>query len=73
MPERAAEALLLVVGLHLALGIVFAIAFHLRGIARIDPAAAHATWGFRLLVTPGIAALWPLLARTWWRARGPRR
>ena len=43
-------------------GAVFAVAFVTRGIHRVDPVAEHAPVGFRLIVLPGVAALWPLLA-----------
>jgi hypothetical protein len=57
-----------VVGLvegYLALGAVYALAFAWRGIERVDPHAHGASLGFRLLVTPGVVALWPLLAWRW--------
>ena len=50
-------------------GVVFAVFFLARGIGRIDPSAAAASLGFRILVTPGIVALWPILARAWLRGR----
>ncbi len=56
-----------VLGAYLLLGVVFAVAFHLRGLRRLDPEASPTTWGFRVLVTPGVVALWPLLARAWVR------
>lgn len=50
-----------------AIGLLFAVAFHARGLRKMD-AGAHATsFAFRLLITPGIAAFWPLLALRWWR------
>ena len=51
--------------LYAAIGVVFAAAFVWKGAARIDPAAAGGTWGFRVLIFPGAAALWPLLAGRW--------
>jgi len=51
-------------------GAVFAAAFVTVGIHRVDPAAEHAPIGFRLIVVPGVAALWPLLLVRW--IRGPR-
>jgi len=51
-----------------AVGVVFGTAFILRGAARVDPAAKGAGWGFRLLILPGVAALWPLLLRRWLKA-----
>ena len=48
-------------------GAVFAAAFLTLGIHRVVPVAAHASIGFRLLVLPGAAALWPLLLVRWIR------
>lgn len=54
--------------LYLLAGGAFALPFAWRGAAAVDPVARHATLGFRLLVMPGAALLWPLLAVRWWRA-----
>ena len=53
---------------YLLLGLAFAIPFAIKGAAAIDPVARHATWGFRLFVIPGAAALWPLLLLRWIRS-----
>jgi hypothetical protein len=58
---------------YAASGVLFAIAFVAFGIGRVDAAAEHAPIGFRLLVIPGVAALWPLLLRRWLRAAGEGR
>jgi hypothetical protein len=59
-------------GIYLLCGLAFAIAFVFAGAGRIDPHAKLGSWGFRLLILPGTAALWPLLARRWWKgARQP--
>ncbi len=58
---------LLILASYLALGILFAIPFITIGIAHIDPAARHAPLSFRLLILPGVAALWPLLLLRWIR------
>lgn len=72
MPQPMAETLVALLLGYAALGLLFAVPFALRGAARIDPDATHGTWGFRLLILPGAAALWPLLALRWMRARsGP--
>ena len=60
-----AAASLILVGAYLACGLLFAIPFALVGVRRIDPHAAHGSWGFRLLVIPGTMAFWPLLFRRW--------
>ena len=48
-------------------GAVFAVAFVLFGVQRVDPVAEHSPIGFRLIVIPGVAALWPLLLGRWLR------
>jgi uncharacterized membrane protein YhaH (DUF805 family) len=52
-----------------ALGLLFAVAFHLRGLTALDLGSQGAGIGFRLLITPGVVALWPLLALRWRRTR----
>ena len=64
-------ALALLLG-YLAAGIVFAAAFVPFGIRRVDAGAAGSGIAFRLLIVPGTALLWPVLARRWLRARRTR-
>ena len=59
--------MLRVLGLYLSSGLVFAIPFVLVGVGRVDPHAAHGSWGFRVLIIPGTMFFWPLLARRWLR------
>jgi hypothetical protein len=54
-----------------AIGLVFAVAFVLAGVGRIDPDAKHGSWGFRVLVLPGAAALWPLMLSRWVKGSPP--
>ena len=65
MPAELATWLVNLFLAYVALGIVFALAFVWKGAGRIDPVAREGTWGFRLLILPGSAALWPLLLRRW--------
>ncbi len=51
-----------------AVGMLFAAAFAMFGVQRVDAAARGSGPGFRLMVMPGAAALWPLLAVKWARA-----
>ena len=55
-----------IVAAYLGIGVVFAIGFVIRGAGRIDPDARDGTWGFRVLIFPGVSALWPWLAYRWW-------
>lgn len=62
-----AQALVAVFLGYAGVGLVFGVAFALFGARRLDPAAAEGTWGFRALLVPGAAALWPLLLARWVR------
>jgi hypothetical protein len=64
------QTLLALVAMYLILGSLFAIGFVARGAGRIDPAARGGSLGFRLIIAPGGAALWPILAWKW--AAAPR-
>ena len=59
--EAIASWIVLAVKGYLATGSVFAVFFALILAGRIDPAARDASWGFRLLILPSAALLWPLL------------
>ncbi len=54
--------------LYLACGLGFGAAFVTCGVARVDAAAHGASLGFRLIILPGVVALWPVLALQWVRA-----
>lgn len=69
MPVWLCNSILLLLGAHASLGAVFACWFLFRGISRLDPTAAHAPLGFRLIIAPGVVALWPVLLL---RLRGVR-
>ena len=70
MPEAAASLLVTLLGAYLALGLLVAVPFVVRGVGHVDPAAREGTWGFRLAILPAATALWPLvLAR--WQQGGP--
>jgi hypothetical protein len=61
----AAHIILWSLAAYALAGLLFAIPFLARGLSRIDPAAHGAHWAFRLLITPGVIALWPILALRW--------
>ena len=65
MATLIARWMLGAVGTYLALGLLFSVPFLAAGLGRIDPSARGAPWGFRLIVLPGVVALWPLLLRRW--------
>jgi len=58
-------------GLYFAIGFVFALAFVTFGAQKIDPAAQGMPLRARLLILPGVMALWPLMAFKWLRQTEP--
>lgn len=54
-------------GLYALVGLLFAPLFVFVRASRIDPDAKAGSLPFRLLILPGAAALWPLLAIDWLR------
>lgn len=53
------------VAVYAAAGAVFALAFLVLGLTRIDNGAKGAGLAFRLLILPGLIALWPLMLIRW--------
>ncbi|MFK7959260.1 MAG: hypothetical protein AB8G96_01940 [Phycisphaerales bacterium] len=71
-----ANLLLAFVGLYAFVGLVFGVLFVLRGAGALDAGARGGSLGFRILVLPGAAALWPWLLLRWrgmsgWQGKGP--
>ena len=71
MTESLATALVLGLGIYLAIGLVVAVPFVFRAARKLDPMAAQGTWGFRLAILPATVALWPLALRRWIRGGPP--
>lgn len=64
MTLAAAQLLVLTIVIYFGCGVAFAAIFLWRWVGALDAAARHATFGFRVLVFPGVATFWPLfLAR----------
>jgi hypothetical protein len=63
---------LFTLGIYLAIGSILAVPFLIFGVGRIDPAAKTAPWTFRVLLFPGVVAMWPLLIGRWLRSRRAR-
>ncbi len=62
-----AEWIVYLAMIYVAIGVLFAVAFIVFGVGRIDSAAKGAPITFRLLILPGAAALWPVLLKSWLR------
>jgi len=69
--ETLAHAVVWFVQIYLLAGLVFAVAFVIRGVHAIDHAAEGTSWGFRLIILPGVVAFWPVLLRRWIRRAQP--
>ncbi len=52
---------------YAGLGVIFAALFVLIGVQRLDSEAQGSGIGFRLLILPGVAALWPMFLYRWTR------
>jgi hypothetical protein len=52
---------------YAAAGFLFAAVFVFVGVQRLDADSQHSGIGFRLLIGPGVAALWPLFLSRWLR------
>lgn len=70
MSETIATVFVMLLGLYMGIGLVFAIPFAFKGAGKIDPSAAKGTLGFKLLIIPGAIALWPMLANRWRKNTG---
>lgn len=69
MSRAVAHWLVTAAGAYALAGLLFAFPFAWRGAGRVQPVAIEGTTGFRLLLIPGAATLWPWLLLRWWRAR----
>lgn len=63
-----ATSVLLVAATYSAIGAIFAAVFVMRGVSTVDHAATGSRWTFRVLILPGVAALWPIMLARWIRA-----
>lgn len=65
MFETLVKAIVGALELYSALGFLFAIAFVAYGVQHLDLQAQGTSFGFRLLILPGVAAFWPMFLRRW--------
>ena len=61
MIESVFTVLVNVAAVYVACGVLVAALFLARWCKTFDPSAAHGSCGFRVLVVPGIIALWPVI------------
>jgi hypothetical protein len=67
MLAALAESFVGLLSVYGLLGLLFGVCFVTVGVGRLDPMAKGAGLGFRLLILPGVVALWPLLLYRWLR------
>jgi hypothetical protein len=63
------EILLIIAAIYLALGVLFVIPFLIKGLNKIDEGAHSSTIGFKIIIIPGVIALWPVLLSKWMKKR----
>lgn len=69
MINMIVEILLLAIAFYLLAGFIFAIAFIVKGVDVIDEGAHGSSFGFRLIIVPGVIVFWPLLLKKWLKAK----
>jgi hypothetical protein len=63
--EAAVLLLVDAMAAYAIIGLAFAIAFVVAGVQRVDRQARGSGVGFRLIILPGSAMLWPVLLARW--------
>jgi hypothetical protein len=71
MPLALAQWIVALLTLYASIGALFSLVFATFGVGRVDVAARGASLRFRVLILPGVAALWPLMLRRWVSAEPP--
>lgn len=61
MIDQLFSILVKLAGAYLLAGLVVAGFFFARWLKTVDPAAVGGSRGFRVLITPGVIALWPMV------------
>jgi hypothetical protein len=65
MPLEIAQLVVGAFEAYALAGVGFALIFLPRGVTRLDPRIAGAPRMLRVLILPGVVALWPLFAWRW--------
>ena len=63
-----AEILLMIAAVYLALGVVFVIPFLIKGLNKVDEGAHGSTFGFKIIIIPGVIVFWPVLLSKWMKS-----
>ena len=65
MYETFINLLVMLALTYAGLGLLFALVFVILGVSKVDELAHGSGPGFRLMILPGVVALWPLLLLRW--------
>lgn len=57
--------LVIILGLYVALGLIFGLSFVLRGVNCVDPVAGESSFVFRVVILPSCVGLWPVVVWMW--------
>jgi len=65
MIEQTFSVLVNVGAVYAGCGLIVAVLFLALWCKSFDPSATDGSWGFRVLIVPGIIALWPVIIALW--------
>jgi hypothetical protein len=71
MSATSAEGFWAVLAVYLAVGVLSTTFIAIKGLERIDAGARDMPWSARLLILPGLLALWPLMLLKCLKQKGP--
>lgn len=65
MMDDFVRAVLMALASYLVMGIGWLLPFHRFALPAIDESARGASWGFKILISPGLITLWPVILWKW--------
>ena len=63
--ETVISIFLITLGIYLLIGVLFAIAFLMKGMTKLDPGTKGSSFFFKVLLFPGLCFLWIFLLPKW--------
>ncbi len=63
--EQVFSIVLTVIGVYMAIGLIFGLIFIDTGLKKVDKNAQEASRSFRLLILPGLLIFWPFFLKKW--------
>lgn len=62
------KMILIALAVYLGCGLLFSIAFVVKGLDKTDESAHGCSIGFRIIIIPGTMVFWPLFLKKWMNA-----